>query len=93
MKRQIARVIYPDGTDTLVNPKDGKKFSLKELQGLVEGYIELIYLPPGNGHNQAYVNEEGKLKGLPLNRKATEIYGRWPADGIVGNLVIVTRER
>lgn len=42
-----------------------------------------------------YVNEEGKLNGLPYNEKATQILrqqGRIPNDYIVGDVVILSNE-
>lgn len=91
MKRQIARVIYPDG-EIKVTPRNGKKFTLDELQAYVGGLIERVELPRGNGHSTAWVNEEGKLIGLAYNEKATRIYGRAPDDVIVGPMVIVSTE-
>lgn len=35
------------------------------------------------------IDEEGKLKGLPMNRRASMLYGRLPHDWIVGNALIV----
>ena len=35
------------------------------------------------------INEEGKLKGLPLNQKATDISGINPYDVIVGNAILM----
>lgn len=42
-----------------------------------------------------YVNEEGKLNGLPYNEKATQILrhqGRIPNDHIVGDVIILSNE-
>ena len=90
---QIARIISPDGTERTVTPANAKTFTLAELQGMVGGYIELVMLPRGNGRVTAYVNEEGKLNGLPHNATASRIYGREPADVIVGPLVIVSKQK
>jgi hypothetical protein len=43
---------------------------LKPMQALVGGYIENVTLEEGVG---LICNEEGKLKGLPLNRRIPEI--------------------
>ena len=48
-----------------------KKPSLKELQTLVGGYIEILY---DNGKIQMICNEEGKLFNLPYNNKATDLW-------------------
>ena len=59
-----------------------------EMVGVVHGYIEAVYLDGV----VAYVNEEGKLEGLPKNQVATDlahahnaIYGD---DWIAGNMLI-----
>lgn len=54
--------------------------TLKEMQELVGGYIELVYLPEGKC---LIINEEGLLLGLPLNQQATELYGH----PIVGEVI------
>ena len=36
------KLIKTNGETQEVNPKDGKKFNLQELQGFVGGYIELL---------------------------------------------------
>jgi hypothetical protein len=91
---QIGEILWCDGIKTVIRPKNGKKFSLDELQTYVGGYIEIVALKPGNGHATMYINEEGKLKGLPYNPQATKIaviddYG----DFIVGNAIVVRQEK
>lgn len=73
-------------TEKEVQPKNGKDFSLEELQGFVEGYIEIVKLR--NGY--MVVNDEGKLLGLPMNVPATSIYqhDRGLADIICGNVLV-----
>lgn len=72
---------------TPAKPK-GKKFTLSELQNLVDGPIELINL---SSKLTIVVNEEGKLRGLPVNRVATAIMqnARKCSDFIVGNALVV----
>ncbi|MPM17265.1 hypothetical protein SDC9_63653 [bioreactor metagenome] len=41
--------------------------SLKDMQEIVDGYIEAVY--PYDDPVALVCNEEGKLNGLPLNRK------------------------
>jgi hypothetical protein len=77
----MAKFIKTDGSIINVEPKNGKDFSLKELQGFVDGYIEIVYLPNGD---LMVVNEEGKMNDLPINMKATMAYG---LDVIVGNVL------
>ena len=63
------------------------KFKLEELQRYVGGYIELVRLPK---HRNMVVNEEGKLRGLGINYKATEIVQKEAArpEIIVGDVLI-----
>lgn len=80
------------GTQEVV-PKNGKKFSLEELQGFVGGYIELVPDLTGKrkGKEIVYCNEEGKLEGLPLNREATLKYAP-PGDVLVGDVIVCSRK-
>lgn len=66
----MARWIKTSGEITEVRPKNGRDFSLSELQGFVGGYIELVWL---HGDTVMVVNEEGLVKGLPFNANATAI--------------------
>lgn len=72
-----------------ITPKNGKHFSLDELQGFVEGYIEIVSI----GDKHLVVNEEGKLNGLDINSKATEIFAKHYGhiDVIVGNALLANR--
>lgn len=83
----VGRIIRANGRVELVEPKDGKKFSLDELQAVVGGYIELVRLSRGR---DMWINEEGKLNELPINLAATklwhEVYG--PNDIIVGDVMV-----
>ena len=47
--------------------------SLKQLQTAVGGHIELVPIRL-KGHRDLFVDEEGKLKHLPLNRVLTEFF-------------------
>jgi hypothetical protein len=70
----------------LVEP-EGETWTLDELQELVGGYIELLGVPSKD--RVLVVNEDGRLKGLPLNKNATDLYQR---DIIVGDAVITMKE-
>lgn len=63
----MAEFIKPDGTVKIVYPK-AQHFTLREMQELVGGYIEII--PLGQGR-QMVIDEEGKLKGLEPNIEAS----------------------
>lgn len=68
--RKEAILYKTDGTTQPVQPQDGHKFGLAELQAMVGGYIEVI--PLSEGRLMA-LNEDGKLRGLPVNREATAV--------------------
>lgn len=66
-------------------------YSLPELQEIVGGYIEIVFLP-----NQfcLVVNEEGKLLNLPINPIATQIMHQFGIpDIIVGNALYCKLEQ
>lgn len=67
----MARHIQSDGTETEVHPKNGKKFSLDELQAYVKGFVEVINLDRG----KMLVNEDARMHSLPVNEKASTIFG------------------
>ena len=73
------KLILPRGT-FLDHPPRGEKYTLKELQEAVNGYIEIVPLPERpwdrelSGH-ALVVNEEGKLLWLPRNFVATALLG------------------
>lgn len=66
----MATILYTDGTSKEISPANGTDFSLKELQAIVEGYIESI---PLKDSKLMVINEEGKLEGLPRNEQATKL--------------------
>lgn len=80
--QQYKAVIFsPDGKISYQEPK-GAKFSLEELQGMVGGYMEVV------GEYVVLADEEGRLKGLPLNKQAIRMFSK----ELVGNVVVVPRE-
>jgi hypothetical protein len=87
--RTRATLIKADGQTIEVLP-EGKTFSLKELQALVGGYIEMISL---NNGTVMVLNEEGKLQDLPFNESATAMAhncgsGIATSDYLVGNVLV-----
>ena len=68
-----------------------KELTLEEMQGFVDGLIEIMYLKDGS---LMIVNENGLNTNLPINDKATDIrndnYGRsiYP---IVGNVLVTPK--
>jgi hypothetical protein len=85
----MATLFKTDGTQTEVSPKNGRKFTLEELQGYVEGFIEVVRTHDGR---LMVIDEEGKLKGKPYNRGATHLYECGSRDPIVGDAIIGTRK-
>lgn len=79
--------IKANGDVQEVFPQNKKTFSLDELQGFVQGYIEMVGI--GTDHYMI-LNEEGKLNGLDLNVKATEIFQKHygATDVIVGDVLL-----
>ena len=69
--------IKTDGTIeeiTLVD-REGDNDRLKQMQDAVGGYIELLYI--NTKRNEVMiVNEEGLLRRLPVNRRASKLAGQ-----------------
>lgn len=94
----MAKLILPDGSETPVTPANHRKFTLEELQTLVGGPIEIldrwVTQPQSNGIKRRVrlvMHEEGKLEGLAVNPRATQLSGLWPDDVIVGPVVWLER--
>lgn len=69
-----------------ITPTSNNIFSLEEMQGFVEGSIEIVNL---SGQRIMIVNEEGKIKNLPVNQTATTIANfNDIVDIIHGNVII-----
>jgi hypothetical protein len=87
----VAARINATGYGGELLPRDGVAFTLEELQHVVGGYIEAVYLRDGW---IMMINEEGKLLGLPYNVLATHLartHGSLSADDyIVGDVVVGT---
>jgi len=66
--------------------------SLEEMQKFVGGYVEALELK--NGHT-LYVNEEGRMKDLPVNNMATAFWiASWDInEPIVGNVLYHIKEK
>ena len=75
---------------------DGKQanhddMSLEGLQQAVGGYIQIISLQSEyEPQTSLVIDEEGKLKGKPINKQATFMarHTIFPSDSIVGDVVI-----
>lgn len=69
----MALHLKPSGETAHVSPKNGKTFSLEELQGFVSGYIEMVAV---SSDRVLIINEEGRLKNLPYNDAASRLVHR-----------------
>ena len=79
----MATIYKTNGEVIETTPKNGKDFSLEEMQAIVGGYIEIVYLDNGQ---IMVVNEEGKINGLPLNENASMLVGY--TDLIMGDVLV-----
>ncbi len=84
----MATLLKTDWTKETVTPANGINFTLKEMQTLVGGWIELV---PGCSRLQQegklmLVDEEGLIKNLPYNAQASVEANR----RIVGRALVLT---
>lgn len=65
--------------------------TLGQMQAFVKGYIETMTVTMGKKPEQLIINEEGRMKGLPPNRIATQIVqaSYIVNDGIISDAQIV----
>lgn len=81
-----AEIIKTSGERITVKPENGTDFELHEMQEIVGGWIEVVYLRDGR---IMVVNEEGKVNRLEPNIVATNLLlaqGGW--DMIVGDVLV-----
>ncbi|WP_165820563.1 DUF3846 domain-containing protein [Pontibacter virosus] len=87
-------LIAPGVGMTKVKPANGKKFTLKELQKMVGGYIEMV--PNATGEFCYVWNDSGLLLGLEFNPDANFHFflksGYYRDLGLVGNVAIVEKK-
>jgi hypothetical protein len=83
---QFAAKLYVDGNVEVIPFVEDQ---LKVLQTAVGGYVEAITLAPDL---VMWVNEEGKMNGMPFNQAATSIFMKYRggADYIVGPVVFTS---
>lgn len=66
--------------------------TLAELQAAVGGWIERVKVKVGRDElADLIVNEEGRLRNLPVNHEASQLFwvGRLTTDPIVGDAVLL----
>jgi hypothetical protein len=87
----MATKIRADGGSVELRLPD--EVTLKFLQDLVGGLIEMIYCEDGSAF---LLNEEGKLHGMPMNEAATSLGILkgviLPGDFYVGDVVFLARD-
>lgn len=88
------RYIAVDGTETVESSK--KSPSLEKMQGFIGGYVERFSIRILLGKGVMWVDEEGQLKGLSINKKATELLEESArlmntrrTQNIVGNVIVI----
>lgn len=95
MNERYMILIRPEGHSRLIPCDDGDTCTLRTMQTLVDGPIEVTESnlgpcwarEPVDGI-RLIVNEEGKLRGLPLNQRATDLYEYGDRDALVGDVLL-----
>ena len=84
-------------SEPIIKTIDDVEPTLTEMQKFVGGYIEVVQ--SSDTKHDIILDEEGKLKGKPLNKEATELYlgeeqddtsAGWDFDYIVGDVMILS---
>ena len=84
---KLAKIIYTDKEAEDYTPENGKTFALTEMQEIVGGYFEIVWLNDGR---IIVIDEEGKSKNKAVNIPATNILRRdhFTTDYIVGTAIV-----
>ena len=85
----MATLYKTNGDKVYITPKNKKKFTLRELQNYVGGFV--AQFKAGEGH-VLVVNEDGRLLDLQHNRRASELAKQFGYVPIVGDAVYCTEE-
>jgi hypothetical protein len=84
-----AFIIRWDGSTEVVELPEDDSPCYDVLSQAVGGWLELVpSMDPSARHLTIYCNEMGKIEGLPLNPKATDLTARWGIDPIVGDIIV-----
>ena len=89
----MGMILRSNGSIETVEPKNGMYFSLKEMQEIVGGYIEICEVNDDIKKDidepvMMVIDEEGKLKSKPVNWSATAIYKYSMAGGVLVDVVV-----
>ena len=79
----VAKLLKVNGEIEYVKPKK-ETFTLKEMQKMVGGYVEVLPCPKLE-KSVVIGDEEGKLKGKPINIRASKTLGYV----VVGDIAII----
>jgi hypothetical protein len=83
-------VIRVDGTREEYLPANGHHYTLVEMKKAIGGgYIQIV---PTKDSRLMVLDEEGKLKGFPVNAVATALYAYGDQDPIVGDVLVCDQE-
>lgn len=92
---RYAIIVRPNEETVLLYCYPGDSLDLKTLQEIVEGHIETVPVVISSEWSKEkdvgltlIINEEGKLRGLPVNQTATDMAAIYN-DVIVGNAVLM----
>lgn len=79
-------IIRADGAQQEYLPANGRHYTLEELKKAIGGgWIEIVHT---RDNRLMVMDEEGKLKGFPINRVATALYVHGLQDPIVGDVLV-----
>lgn len=81
-------VIQPNGPVYIIQITE-KRWYLKDVQAIVNGYIEKIKVRYEGRVRDAYVNEDGISMGLQFNREATELHFKYLEGRLLEYLPII----
>ena len=86
----MAKVYKADGTVEELDIPSGQELGYEICSSLVGGMIQVLPTPEGSEYDTLVCNEEGKLKGLPINEKATNEFRSvlLPGDVLVGDVFV-----
>jgi hypothetical protein len=84
----MAKLILANGFERIITPSNGVSFTIEEMQKAVGGYVEVSNSHAYDQHIAS--DEEGKMKGKQINRKATALYPFGIKDPIVGDVIVGT---
>jgi len=84
----MAMVLKATGEVSFIHgTKEDGSLSLDQMQKAVGGFIEIVQCHEVEGDSILVINEEGKLEGLPVNQRATNLADIFEGDVIVGDAI------